>query len=68
MEIEEHYSHLLGIHSPWQISGVDLKMQEQRVDIAIEYADDVGPCPECGAMSPKRGDRHKWSWRQLDIM
>jgi len=68
MEIEEHYGHLLGIHSPWQISGVDLKIQEQRVDIDIEYADDVGPCPECGVMSPKHDDRHKRSWRHLDTM
>jgi hypothetical protein len=50
MDIEEHYSQLLGIHSPWQISQVDLKMQEQRVDIEIEYADDVGPCPEFSSL------------------
>jgi len=52
MEIEEHYNHLLGIQSPWQISGVDLNIQEQRADIDIEYADDVGLCPESGAISP----------------
>jgi hypothetical protein len=37
MDNEEHYSQLLGIHSPWLISHVDLKMHEQRVDIEIEY-------------------------------
>ena len=68
MEIEEHYNHLLGIQSPWQISDVDLDIQEQRVDIDIEYADDVGPCPECGAISPKHDDRNKRSWRHLDTM
>ena len=68
MEIEEHYSQLLGIHSPWSISQVDLKMHEQRVDIEIEYADDVGPCPECGAMCPKHDDRKRRSWRHLDTM
>ena len=31
MDIEEHYGQLLGIHIPWQITHVDLKMQEQRV-------------------------------------
>jgi hypothetical protein len=36
MDIEEHYGQLLGIHSPWIISHVDLKVQEQRVDIEIE--------------------------------
>ena len=68
MEIEEHYNHLLGIQSPWQISNVDLDIQENRVDIDIEYADDVGPCPECGAISPKHDDRNKRSWRHLDTM
>ncbi len=68
MEIEEHYRHLLGIQSPWQISDVDLSIQENRVDIEIEYADDEGPCPECGAISPKHDDRNRRSWRYLDTM
>ena len=68
MDIEEHYSQLLGIHSPWQISHVDLKMQEQRVDIEIEYAADEGPCPECGTICPKHDDRKRRSWRHLDTM
>ncbi len=68
MEIEEHYGHLLGIQSPWQISSVDLKMQGQRVDIVIEYSDDVGPCPECGTLCPKHDDRNKRTWRHLDTM
>jgi transposase len=68
MDIEEHYSQLLGIHTPWQISKVDLKIEDQRVDIDIEYADDVGPCPECGSLSPKHDDRKKRSWRHLDTM
>jgi transposase len=68
MDIEEHYGQLLGIHSPWIISHVDLKVQEQRVDIEIEYADDVGVCPECGAISPKHDSRKKRSWRHLDTM
>lgn len=68
MDIEEHYGQLLGIHSPWKISEVDLKIDEQRVDINIEYDDDVGPCPECGAQSPKHDDRKKRSWRHLDTM
>lgn len=68
MEIEDHYGQLLGINSPWLINQVDLKIHEQRVDIEIEYADDVGPCPECGAISPKHDDRKRRSWRHLDTM
>jgi transposase len=43
-------------------------VQEQRVDIEIEYADDVGACPECGAISPKHDSRKRRSWRHLDTM
>jgi len=68
MEIEEHYGLLLGLESPWNISGVDLMMSEQRVDIIVEYGDDEGPCPECGAISPKHDDRKERTWRHLDTM
>lgn len=68
MDIEEHYGKLLGIESPWSISDVKLDMAGQRVDIAIEYTDDVGPCPECGVISPKHDDRAERTWRHLDTM
>ena len=45
MKIEEHYSQLLGTHSPWEISNVELNLPEQRVDIVIEFASDCAPCP-----------------------
>lgn len=51
MEIEDHYSQLLGIYSPWSISDVALNLERGRVDIVIEYTDDTGPCPECCAES-----------------
>lgn len=68
MEIEDHYGLLLGIHSPWEISSVDLKMEKQQVDIVIEYSDVSGPCPECGAICPKHDDRKERTWRHLDTM
>ena len=37
MEIEEHYSQLLGTQEPWEISKIDLNLSEHRVDIKIEY-------------------------------
>jgi len=68
MDIEEHYSQLLGVNSPWDIHSVDLNMTEQRVDIVIEYTDIEGPCPECGALCPKHDDRKARTWRHLDTM
>ncbi len=46
MEIEDHYSQL-----PWEISSVALNINEQEVDIIIEYDDDSGLCPECNTIS-----------------
>jgi len=68
MDIEEHDSQLLGVHSPWDIYKVDLKMAEQRVDIMIDYSDSEGPCPECGAPCLKHDDRKERIWRHLDTM
>lgn len=68
MDIEEHYSYLLGIHSPWEISSVELNTSEQRVDIVIEYTSDVAACPQCGTVSPKHDNRQERIWRHLDTM
>lgn len=68
MLVEEHYKQLLGINSPWEISSVDLNIEEHRVDIVIEYTSDQGPCPECGACCPKHDDRQERTWRHLDTM
>jgi len=68
MEIEDHYKLLLGIHSPWEISSVDLKLEQQQVDIVIEYSDDEGACPECGVNCPKHDNRKQRTWRHLDTM
>jgi len=68
MQVEDHYGLLLGIQSPWVISSVDLKLDEHKVDIAIEYLGDEGTCPECGATCPKHDDRKLRTWRHLDTM
>ena len=68
MEIEGHYSQLLGIRVPWEISKVDLDMSAHRVDIEIEYTDVTGACPECGVNCPRHDDRKPRSWRHWDTM
>lgn len=68
MQVEDHYSQLLGIHTPWVINRVDLKIEQHQVDIEIEYLSDEGPCPECGAICPKHDDRIQRTWRHLDTM
>ena len=68
MQVEDHYSLLLGIQSPWEITSVDLKMAEGRVDIHIEYTTSNGNCPECGDIHPKYDLRKQRAWRHLDTM
>jgi len=68
MEVEDHYALLLGINSPWEISSVDLKLDQHRVDVVIEYSDDRGACPDCGVICPKHDDRKSRTWRHLDTM
>jgi len=68
MELKEHYGQLVGIESPWEVYSVDLKLEDQRVDIMVEYTDDKGPCPECGKVSPGHDTRKERSWRHLDTM
>lgn len=68
MDVEDHYALLLGINSPWAISSVDLKIEQQQVDIEIEYTATNGPCPECGAICSKHDDRQRRTWRHLDTM
>ena len=65
MELEEHYGQLLGVNSPWEIYRIELKVENQRLDIWIEYADDEGLCPECGATCPRYDTRKERSWRHL---
>jgi len=68
MEVEEHYAQLLGIVSPWEISCVDLNLEEHRVDIVIEYTDETGYCPDCATICPKHDNRQQRTWRHLDTM
>jgi len=68
LEIEDHYSQLLGINSPWEISSVDLDLEKQQVDIVIEYDADSGMCPDCNAICPKHDSRNERTWRHLDTM
>ncbi|MCJ8313893.1 MAG: ISL3 family transposase [Pseudomonadales bacterium] len=68
MQVEDHYSLLLGIQSPWEITSVDLKMAESRVDIYVEYMDSTGKCPECKNTHPTYDLRKTRTWRHLDTM
>ena len=68
MDVNDHYALLLGIHTPWDISDVALRLSEHRVDIVIEHTGEVDACPVCGAECPRYDLRPSRTWRHLDTM
>jgi len=63
----ELYRHLLGLEEPWAVSRVELKVQEQRVDIWAEHGKDLQwPCPECGVALGLYDHGEERVWRHLD--
>lgn len=66
MRDKDLYATILGIHSPWHVTTVDLtpESEEVRVTIAPE-ADARFDCPACGKASPRYDSRRR-SWRHLD--
>ena len=68
MELNAHYSHLLGIGEEWKITDVRIDLEKMRVDIFIEYAEKSAPCPICDALSPMSDKRDERIWRHLETM
>lgn len=67
--VASHYGLLLGIASPWQVKLVDLKLDGQRVDVAVEHDPDAAvACPECGKSCPRYDHAPERQWRHLDVM
>ena len=68
-ELHRHYGLLLGIKSPWTVSGVNLDMAGRRVEIGLEYG--LGhevSCPECGKRCTIADHAPERTWRHLDTM
>jgi transposase len=68
-ELHRHYALLLGIKSPWGVSGVKLDMAGKRVEIGLEWAQgQEAPCPECGKRCVLADHAPERTWRHLDTM
>src|SRR5210317_139459 len=66
MRDKDLYAQILGIKSPWQVSGVDLNVPEGEVTVQVEQEEGVRSCcPTCGKESPGYDSRTR-RWRQLD--
>ena len=66
--LPNHYAQLLGLESPWNVVDVTLDLQNNQVDIQVEYNSQSGCCPDCGAICPLYDHSPKRSWRHLDTM
>ncbi|WP_294052644.1 transposase family protein [Thiolapillus sp.] len=66
MRDKDLYAQILGIKSPWQVSGVELALSEGEVTVHVEQEEGVQHCcPTCGKVSPGY-DSRKRKWRHLD--
>ena len=66
MRDKDLYAQILGIKSPWQVSGVDLNVAGGEVTVQVEQEKGVKSCcPTCGKESPGYDSRPR-RWRHLD--
>jgi transposase len=66
MQDKELYEKLLGLKAPWQVSKVDLQMQESKVTVTLTHEPLTRfPCPTCGRECTTHDHRHR-QWRHLD--
>lgn len=66
MRDKDLYAQILGIKSPWQVSGVELALSEGEVTVHVEQEEGATQCcPTCGEVSPSYDLRTR-RWRHLD--
>jgi transposase len=66
--LSEHYGRLLGLMESWVVEGVDLRLDERRVEIRLRHAGEGVTCPECGEVCPLADHASERRWRHLDTM
>jgi len=57
------YARILGVEAPWRV--VDVKLDENQVEVVVEHSGKGLRCPTCGAKATKHDVRRR-SWRHLD--
>lgn len=66
MRDRDLYARILGIESPWQVTNVDLRLNEGEVVVSVIFGlDEAHVCPQCGSSGPGYDSRPK-RWRHLD--
>ena len=67
MQDKELYAQILGIHSPWIVDRVELKLTDGEVHIHLVHEPGMQwPCPECGQPCALYDHQPERCWRHLD--
>jgi transposase len=63
----ELYRHLLGLESPWEVTRVELSVEDGRVDVWADHGRGIRmACPECAQALPVYDHGEERAWRHLD--
>lgn len=66
MQDTKLFETILGLHTPWHITRVELNPGNQRVDLWAEHDDTRWPCPDCQQLLPCADHAEERAWRHLD--
>jgi transposase len=64
----EHYGRMLGLTEGWKVSGVDLRLEDKRLELRLAWERSGANCPECGASMNRHDLSPERKWRHLDSM
>ena len=67
-ELTKHYRLLLGLDAAWEVSKVDLSLEENLVEILVTHLGGSVTCPECGEACSIADHAPERTWRHLDTM
>lgn len=67
MQDTKLYQQILGLAEPWKVTRVELKVDQQRVDVFVEHAAEASfACPTCGKACGLYDHAEERTWRHLD--
>jgi transposase len=66
MKDKDLYAQILGIKSPWQVTGIELSVSEEEVTVQVEHeGGSRSCCPTCGKEQPGYDSRTR-RWQHLE--
>lgn len=63
-----HYGKMLGLEEGWEVTSVDLSVEEMRLELGVGWVRSGAVCPECGTQCARYDFAPERRWRHLDAM